>query len=321
MGSEIQLSIIEKVKKELEITDVNDPVLLYEKLYDHRNAFHPDVFPDDLKREAEEKFKHFGSLLTELKFFMDQERLNKKPNDLIPYQESYNIIQIKNHTKDIEDENLKLKKQIKLLEESIVGLNNLLDTNQKEELEKVEEELKAHYQPKKNNILVFGITVTITIILNIITNLTSIKEKIIPILPFDPSYLNYPLFCILIYTILRFLYQQKKYTLVKNLSHELVSPRRIKDFYSEFVKKDTERWYSSEYFCESDVSQFIETTFYSKKTHKLNMISWLLNVFIIKEAQSINYLKNIFIWNLLEKKLIKIGNPRRLERTFNINDK
>ena len=85
--SEIEKSILQKVKDKLKINYEIDSINLYHLLNKKRILSHPDKFQNaELKRQATEDFKELNSLLSELHTFIKSENLKKGSEELIIYE-------------------------------------------------------------------------------------------------------------------------------------------------------------------------------------------------------------------------------------------
>src|ERR1035437_3544506 len=290
--TEIVLSVIQKVKNALDITDDFDALTLYDLLYDARNNSHPDKYSEETKDEAEEKFKKLNQLLNELKIYIDQERLNKKPSEITLYQDRYNLIQIKKHSIDLEEANEKQKKEIDSLK---LKINDNIDSKEEVNLNNLKEaqsDLEKLYIPKKSKFILISLNVVFIIFLNIATKINSLKEKLIDIFPFESKYLNFILFGILIIITINFVINRIKLHKVKRISEELISPRIIKEFYTRYKKEGPINYYKSIYFTESDVTEFIGHQ-YSKRRYLKSLAYYIEDIFVISDDKSINHLRDI----------------------------
>jgi len=136
--SNIQTSIIEKVKIELNITENIDAFGLYDILFKSRNIAHPDLVGSELKSEATEKFKRLNELLQELKVHLDGLKLTKSPQELVLFQNSYEsvidksqILELERKIKDLElhlsvnkNEVERLIRNIRYYDTELIGIKN-----------------------------------------------------------------------------------------------------------------------------------------------------------------------------------------------------
>lgn len=159
--SSLQISIIERVKKVIDINTDIDEYQLYKLLHETMISCHPDKFTDEnIKNQAEEKFKQLQNLKAEFDEYLEQQRLNRQVA-ISHSQDEEKLALIKtNSDKDLEIINLKSK--IKELCVKIDNLDNEVDSCKKqlkdcqdnydkrisEELNYSRENIRALYKPK-----------------------------------------------------------------------------------------------------------------------------------------------------------------------------
>ncbi len=319
MTTELQLSVIEKVKKALGITDELETFELYDLLYNTRNNCHPDKYIDEeIKKKAEEQFKEFSSLLKELEFHISQEKLSKRPSDIVLYQEKYEVINLRIQLRHLENEIKELKNESKSLKDQKESLEKSLETRENNDLTESQNELANLYKPKKISLIAASITTFLLFTINIVSNLNSLKDKIITISPIDTKYINIALFGALVIMVLNMIFQRRKLLRVKNIADEIISSNVIKDFHNQYStkKKSDYSWERGNYyFMENDVTVYIKNRYCNRRYLK-SIAYYIEGLFVIKDYKSINNLKDIFIYNLISKKLISIGSSKELDREF-----
>jgi hypothetical protein len=316
---ELQISIVERVKKELGITENHDNFTLHRLLCLARNNSHPDQYPDELREEADNKCKALNELLTEFNIYINQLKLNKGLSEIVPYQELYNEIKINNANIELQNENEKLRKQVNDNLTTVELLKKALEETQLKNLQDSQSELINLYRPQKINFLLPGITAVLLVSINIIVTLNTIKNKVTPILPFSPQYLNIILFIILLISIIDILIKRYKFSKTQKVSHEIVSSHAIKTFHDRYVRENTEYYRSKYIFTESDVSAFIRSEYFSRKFRK-SLAYYFESIFRVRNQKSLNNLSDVFINNLIVKKLIDIGGTKQLDREFYIKN-
>jgi len=154
---------------------------------------------------------------------------------------------------------------------------------------------------------------------NIISTLNTIKSKIATILPFGTQSLNIILFSILLISIFDILIKRHKFLKIQRVSHEIISSRVIKEFHDRYVRESTEYYRSKHVFTESDVSDFIRSNYFRRRYRK-SLAYYIEGLFAINSYKSSNNLRDIFINNLIVKKLIDIGGSKALDREFYIRN-
>ena len=315
--SEITTSIISKVKAELKITEEIDVFELHKQLYIARNNSHPDLFEDEFKNKATEKFKTLNKLYSELKTHIQGLRLDQSPTELAIYEKSFETVIDKSRIIELESENKRLESTIKSKEYQIDNLKKEVQKLNEAKNEKLNKELVNIYQPKTKNFLVLGISALLILVINILAQITSLKTSISEIFPFAIQYLNYTLFGLLLFLIFRLLSKNWKFKRIQKIAEELKSSSAINSFYQEH-RKEKEHYYSkTEYFLESDIEQFIKWRFLRSK-YKKSLMYYIEKLYRINDLKSLNYLKDIFIYNLITKGYIRIGSSKKMDREFMI---
>lgn len=75
----LQLSIVEKVKSAVNCNSDIDEYKLYELLTKEIINSHPDKYiNEEIKKQAEEKFKQLNELKSEFDIYIEQQRLNRQ---------------------------------------------------------------------------------------------------------------------------------------------------------------------------------------------------------------------------------------------------
>ncbi|MFI2743381.1 hypothetical protein ACG2LH_11625 [Zhouia sp. PK063] len=329
--SELQTSIIEKVKSELKITEEIDAFGLYDILYKSRNLSHPDLVEPKLQEDANERFKRLNGLLTELKVYLDSLKLSKSPKELVVYEKNYQSIIDKSLIVQLEEKNKGLKASLSLKEHEIERLKKIITKAQEDKSEELNTQLKDLYEPKNSNFIVLGISTFLLLFINIISQITSLKESIVDLIPFNIIYLNYFLFGLLIIIGLKLYYKNWKLKKLQNFAEILKSSKTISDFFS-YNGKEHDDYFKRKYFLESDLENFINSRFSKQKYrgydyryrgkkslykfHSKKLIGDFKSLFTINDQKSLNYLRDIFIYNLLTKGYIKFGKTDNLDREF-----
>lgn len=304
-------SIIQKVKDELGITEDLPSIELYDLLHKHRNLQHPDKFADEeRKKDAEEKFKRLNELLNELSKYIELEKQQKKPSDIIPYQKDYEIVKSKQQAIDYEAKIKELQlindykdREIKTLRKEIASL-------QKDKVEEKTNDLIKHYKPSKKSLISQGIAFLVALVVGVLTKIDEVAIVLSKYFPFDPIYLNYFIFGILVFIPLRFITQYFLENKIDKAAKRIRTPLFNKKFLNYLSEKDIK-----DYFTEMNVYDFLQTEFASKNSFSKTVRKYIYNVY---SETSINSLKDIFIFNLLSKQLITISDADQLDRKFRI---
>lgn len=310
--NKLDKNAIEKAKEILEIS-TNDisTAELYDKLFEYRTSQHPDKYQtDDAKKIAEENFKEAGNLLEILKKDIELQLVKSKPSEIVPFQEIYNNIQLKQNTVDLQNEIQSLKTKLELQKYENNDLKKELKSLRNEKLNKKQDELKEQYTPSKKGFLSNGIIFILTFIAVIFTKIEDVANILTKYSPIPDNIFNYILFGILTFIPLRFLYLYLKQYCINKIVQLIITPPVIQQFI-DYLKNEDKK----ENFAEINVYNFIMNIQYPKNK-SIRFFSKLL--FGIQSHNVLNQLKDIFIYNLLSKQLIEISNANNLDRNFKI---
>ena len=309
--TELNKSIIQKVKDELEITDDLSSTELYDLLHRYRSSQHPDKFTDDKrKEEAEEKFKNLNTLLQELASYIETEKLQKKPSEIIPFQKDFDLVKSKQANVNLEETINRLELTIRVNEITIRDLKRELARLRSEKVDKKTKELIKLYKPTKKNLFALGITFFLTFIIGILTKIEEIATIISKYFPFNEKILNYIIFGILVLIPMKYMKMVYEESRIQKLSNKIKTPLFINKFYQYLKNNDI-----TESFAEINVYDFLTNQLIPK-----NKIIKFINskVFHLYSEITIDSLKDIFIYNLINKQLINISTAEKLDRTFRI---
>lgn len=309
--TKLDKTAIDKAKEMLGETGQNSPEELYDKLYEYRNSLHPDRFQDDeSKKIAEEKFKDVGNALENLKKTIELQLVEKKPSEIIPFQKTYDIIQLKQTNVDYQNEIKSLKYDIDLLKYENKDLKKEIKNLRNQKLKEKTDELIEQYRPTKKGLFSNGIIFILTLIGGILTKVQDIALFIFKYSPIPENIVHYIIFTILIFIPLRLLYQFLKQNSIEKISQLIITPPMLKIFLDELVSQK-----KTDEFNELDVYNFISRIKYPKNS----LGRWFVNkIFATHSYRVINILKDIFIYNMLSKQLIEISRADRLDRNFKI---
>ena len=308
----IETSIIQKVKDELQTSDELSATELYDLLHKYRSAQHPDKFIDDeRKKEAEEKFKRLNALLLELSKFIEQEKLQKKPSEIIPFQKDYEIVKSKQQLVNYEEiiSNLELTNRIN--ENVIKTLKKQILNLQSDKADEKAADLINHYKPSKRSLLSQGITFLLTLTIGVLTKVEEVAAILTKYFPFDPVYLNYIIFSVLVFIPLRFLKSYIEEGQIENTAKRIRTPLFINKFLNYLTEKDIK-----DTFTEMNVYEFLSLELAPRS---FMTKFFRANIFNLYSEPTIDGLKDIFIYNLLHKQLISISSAEHLDRKFKIS--
>ncbi|OLY92313.1 hypothetical protein SAMN05444008_11579 [Cnuella takakiae] len=309
--TDIIQSIIQKVKDELRLEGEFSSTELYNQLFEYRTNLHPDKFLyDDQKQEAEEKFKKVNALLSELERFIKEEKLAKKPGEIIPYKDSYEIVTIKQTNVQIEEKIKSLESTITAKDYELKELKKEIRLLRNEKADEKTQELVKHYKPTKKSLFSLGLTFLVTLLFGILSKIDEIAVLISKYSPLKEKFLNTIIFVILI--AIPLIYAKKSYEekIIERAANRVKTPL----FINGFVE------YLEEYKLGNNFSELNVYNFLVKQLVPRNFFSkyYYTKVLPVFTEATIDSLKDIFIYNLLIKKLIYISNPNMLDRTFRI---
>jgi hypothetical protein len=312
--TELTVSIIQKVKDELDLVEDLPSTELYDQLYKYRNSQHPDKFIDTkTKVDAGEKFKTRSSLLSELSSYIEKEKQQKKPSELIVFEKDYEAVKNRQQVINYEDEINQLKELNNYYKIQIETLNIQILKLQGDKVQEKTDDLIKHYSPSKKSLFSQGIVFILTLIIAIISKVEVIAESIKRYFPFDQSYFNIFIFSILTLIPIRYFllnYQEKK---IENTAKRIRTPLFISKFVNYLTKKEI-----TDIFTEMNVFDFLSIELAPKGLY--NKI-WETKIFNIYSETTIDTLKDIFIFNLLNRQLITISIAEHLDRKFKITKK
>ncbi|KAF2082030.1 hypothetical protein [Flavobacterium sharifuzzamanii] len=311
MMETLTASIIQTVKDELQESGDLTSTELYDLLYKYRNSQHPDKFFDEeRKRGAEEKFKKLNSLLVKLAKYIEEEKQQKRPSDMILYEKEYEIIRNKQEIIKYQAtiENLQFTKEMN--EREIIELKKQILKLQGDKVDEKTDDLIKHYKPSKNSLLSQGITFILTLIIGAITKIDDVAIILSKYFPFDLVYLNYFIFGVLLFIPIRFLKMYFEEGQIENTAKRIKTPL----FINKFLNYITDKGFKDT-FAEMDVYEFL-----SMELAPRNIFTKLFrkNIFDLYDEATIDSLKDIYIYNLLNKQLISISNADQLDRKFKI---
>lgn len=310
--SEIEVSIIQKVKDELSISEDLTGTELYDLLHKYRSTQHPDKFSDkEHKKVAEEKFKKLNGLLQELANYLEKDKQQKKPSEIIPYQKDYEIIKNKQLIIIYEEKIKSLTYEFENSKNVIRELKREIIKLQGDKVEEKTDELIKLYKPSKRSMFSLGLGFLLTFLIGVLSKVDEIAILIKKYFPFDPIYFNYLIFGILVYIPIKYLKMTYEENKIEEAARKIRTPLLIGGFmkYLEAIQlKDS--------FTEMNVYEYLYSYFIPKNKLLKLYYSKILKMYTISTIDS---LKNIFIYNLLNRQLISISSAENLDRKFKIS--
>jgi hypothetical protein len=311
MGKDLKNDIVSEVKEFLELEEDLSPSELFKRLREYRNELHPDNFVDDsTKIEAEYKFKDAQNLLDKLFKYLEKEKLNTSSSSIQVYKPIYDHVELQ-HKYDL----LKVKiSEYEELNAKLLQENNDLraDLNRKtnEELKNDIKELEANYKPTRKNIISVGISFILTSLVMVLTKVEEVSILIKKYSPINETYINTIIFILFVMIVIDSIKKYVEHKIIERRIEEINSSAIISKFIEYLKGEEMLPSWGTKKFREIHVHNFLSLHFYSN-------LKWLSKIgFTVYQIQTIDKLKNIFIGNLLNKRLIEISHANLLDRNF-----
>jgi hypothetical protein len=312
MSNELQKSPQQRAKEFLQIEDEHSIFELIELLRQFRNETHPDRFQDqELKSKAESRFKSAQTLLDELEKQVEVEHFNRKPAELALYKPLYDAVQLQNE----------LDKTREALEETRNELRNergLSDTLRKELQTKTDDSLRAEiehlqslYKPSTRKYASIGLGIILSGALGAMTQMEKVSGILAKYSPFGKQYISTGLFICLLFFLVVMVRKLWEREYIKRKSEEVCSPKYANDFIEYLNAKRSSDTAVVE-FSEIEVFDF---TLGGRQWYKKLAGSLGIQIF---GPETINRLKDIFIHNSLNKKLVSVSRAEMMQRFFTV---
>ncbi|MCH8032218.1 MAG: hypothetical protein IH950_00490 [Bacteroidetes bacterium] len=315
MKKEKSESILQKTKELLDIEDDLSAPELYTKLREYRNHLHPDKYTDEnVKKDAEEKFKEAQSLLDELYNYIEAEKFKRSSKEIVSYKPTYDFVFMQRES----DINLKtiseLKDKLESSEKFIGTLQQELERKNDLEFKSEVEYLEKLYKPTTQKWASVGLVFLLSSTLISMTKIEEVSNFIKRYSPIGEFYINTILFFVFIFLFLITIKQYIDHKIVERKIGEITSSKYSNQFMTFLNDKKSWRYQSPKAFTENDVFEFL-----SPNPHKYQKYFKWLQLKLFNTATQ-ERLKSIFISNLLSKKLIDISSADSLDRSFIIKE-
>lgn len=312
---DLDKSIIQKAKDELQLDEEISSIELIRLLKEHRKRIHPDRFSEEAaKTEATAKFQALGKIIEQLAKFIESERVSRSPRDLALYEPLYDIQSSQDKLEEAEEEIIRLKAQIEAQELRNSNLATQLAEKKSDELRKEREDIERHYRPTGRSLTFLGITALLSAMFAVMTKLESVSDLIKKYSPVPETSINLAIFAIFVAICFVVMKQIIESKLVSMKISDVCSTGFIKGFWRNLEKQDGWSDRKIKDFTESDVFDYL----HGKDTKLRKVLSRVgVKMFQINTSERI---KNYFVNHLLNKKLIEISYAKELDRTFIIKD-
>jgi len=333
--TELTQNLIERIKNYLGIKEDVDAFTLYNLIFEWIKINQPNQFGEGTREIS--IYNTLNNFLAELKKEIDFIQISMKPNEIATYEKNIEIVKtkseililkeeienlIKNHKEEIENLNKKSNEEIESLNNKlflknheIETLNHEIDNLKTDRYKESIDELKQLYKPSKSGLITLGISSVLLLFMGITTQFDSFNSYLIKVSPIDPKIIKWTLFVVLILTFINQIYSLYKKGRLRKFCDKLVSQQLISEFNNYKVKEEDLNYSKYRYFTEKDVEDFIIDKFCSHRYLK-NLAYYIEKIFLINDYKSINYMKNVFIDNLLTKKYVSYGSSKNMERNF-----
>lgn len=314
MGNEIQKSLAQRAKELLQTDEEHSLFELAELLRQYRNETHPDKFQDqELKTAAETRFKDAQSLLEELEKQLELDRFNRKPSELAVYKPLYDVVQLQSELdktkKDFEDAKYELKNE----RENSDALSAQLEAKRDDSLSAEIQHLQEIYKPSTRNYASIGLAIILSGALAVMTQMEKVSGILEKHSPFEKQYIGTGLFLCLVLFLAALFRKIWEREYIKRKSEEVCSPKCANDF-TDYLNKRPPSPHGAATFSEVDAFDFLAGDHLRLKA----FLSYL--GFRIFGRDTTNRVKDIFIHNLLNKKLVEFSKAESLQRHFKITN-
>lgn len=315
MSISLSSEIIQTVREFLDIDYEITPSDLYEKLYQYRSKTHPDLFIDkDEKSDAENRFKDCYKYLDELSDYINKDRMIN-PKELTVYDKEFEMLQRRQEMIKNEKELERYKNEILFLQSSSSNLSNKVKSLESEmktlrtsKISEKSDELISTYRPTSKNFKVLGITIILSTLIAVLTQIEQITGKIFKYSPLDKSILNIIVFTVFVFVIVFYLKKFIEHKRVEGFIKVIQSQRSINGFYEYLMETAKEKEFS-----DYDVYQYIELRLEPQKFIAKHILS---NMSKVNKEETYEVLKEIFIYNLLIKSLVVHVGAENLNQKF-----
>jgi hypothetical protein len=312
---EINLAASARAKNLLGLDGEHSIFELTNLLRQFRNESHPDLFQDiELKEKAETRFKEAGSLLSELERLVEQDRLSRNVTELIAYKPLYEVAKLNSERDLLLDELKATKYELAQQSSENERLKSKVDEKNDASLKDEIEYVRSLYRPSSKRFASFGLAILLTGALGTMTQMERVSamlQKYSPVGTYVISTTLFVFFLLLIAVVLRQLWESEY---MRKKSGEVCSPRYAADF-EAFLSRKHFRIGDQEPlpdFSEMEVFEFLSGP--ETKTKK----AMRLLGFTIFRPEAIDRLKDVFLHNLLNKRLIEPGRASTMQRYFRV---
>jgi hypothetical protein len=313
MSNELQKSLPKRAKDFLQVEGEHSLFELAELLRQFRNDTHPDRYQDqELKKQAESRFKDAQALLDEFDKHMEVERFNRKPTELTLYKPLYDAVKLQSDLdktkKELEDTKYELASE----RESRDALTKELQTKKDDSLNNEIQHLQSIYRPSTRKYASIGLAILLSGALGVMSQMEKVSGVLEKYSPFGKQYISTGLFICLVLFLAAMLRKIWEREYIKRKSEEVCSPKCAGGF-MEYLRVTRASDAPIVEFSEVEAFEFIA----GDKQRLKSVVTFL--GFQIFRRETVNRLKDIFIHSLLNKKLVEISRAEKMQRYFSIS--
>lgn len=303
--------ILQRVRNELDIREngaVNENDL-YRLLEKTRNSFHPDKTTNENSKEVyKEKFTELTSLLREFGEYISLKPI-KTSADLAYYdKDQIQNIELKHEILILNEKVEELEKKLKSKELKISNLKGDVKVLRDKKIEEETKKLLDLYKPKRINIYAIGLVAFLGLFLNILVQIESVSTLFSKYTPFlnelSITYITLGLLGFFTLVICRKYFQEK-------VVNKLIEKANLSTFQGQlFSGKDSLSPYR---FNENELTNALLNNIKPSNRYSRIYQSKILGIDYDTVVENI---KNIIIYNLLNKNLIYPSGQRNLFKEF-----
>ena len=248
--------------------------------------------------------------MLELSNLIEQEKQQRKPSEIIPFQKDYEIVKTKQQNIIHEEEIEELKQTIRVNEFTIRELKKELLKLLSDKVDEKTSELIKLYKPSRRNLFSLGIIFFLTFTISILTKVEDIAKILNKYSPLDQQTFNYIIFGVLVFIPVRYLKMVFEEGQIEKAARRIKTTLFINRFVKYLDNKDVK-----DSFTEMDVYEYLSSELIPKNALSRVLFSKLIHLY---SDTTINSLKDIFIYNLINRQLITISSADRLDRKFKV---
>jgi hypothetical protein len=276
-----------------------------------RKQKHPDKFQDaTAKKTAEEEFKLMSELIAGLDQSVQVQHAKLKPQEIIVFQRSHQLVEAEKAVDDLEQEIADLKRSNEHKADVIDRLEKKLAEKAKTELAAEDEALRKQYRPKKGELFTAGVLIALSLLVPLFSKIEEVSTWIGRYSPFPASYISNAVFMAFLAALAMALKKIFEAHYIGQRADQVCSPYFAQRFLAYVASQRSNE--KTAYFTESEANFFISIE-PTKLTRALGKYG-----FKGTSEQANSRLTTLFINTLLEKKLISISHAENLDRRFSI---